>query len=222
MNSQTPYLKLSVKLVKLAYLSILPSILMRLVTRLTLSSFILIAPNFAVQAAEMPIKPVSEVDFLGLDLIKADLNTVRSHLWDIGGFLQAKTTVKQRNIDKFFPWSNLRDSYYVQFRYNHAGKITSVKRLYRPYSQESAHPNNEIKTKDIALQLIKEVGQPTSVTRKGWGGSLKYSAYTWQDDKVTIKVDREGSTKLGNVFIEYIIDINDPFEVNKEDKAGQV
>lgn len=222
MNSQTPRLKKSAKSVKLAYLSILPSILMRLITRLTLSSSILISSICVAQAAEIAVKPISEVEFLGLDLIKADLNTVRSHLWDIGGFLQAKTTVKQRNVDKFFTWSNLRDSYYVQFRYNHAGKVTSVKRLYRPYSQASAHPNNEIKTKDIALQLIKEVGQPTSVTRKGWGGTLKYAAYTWQDDRVTIKVDREGSTKLGNVFIEYIIDINDPFEVNKEDKAGQV
>ena len=175
----------------------------------------------AGQAAEAPVKPISQIEFLGLELITANLNTVRSHLWDIGGFLQAKTTVRQRNLDKFFTWSNIRDSYYVLFRYNNSGKVTSVKRLYRPYSQESAHPNNEIQTRDIALQLIQKVGQPTSIIKKGWGGSQKYPAYTWQDDRVTIKVDREGNTKLGNVFIEYIIDINDPFEVIKKDKAGQ-
>lgn len=174
------------------------------------------------QAAEPIVKPISQIEFLGLELITVNIGTVRRHLWDIGGFLQAETTVRQRNLDKFFTWSNIRDSYYVQFRYNNSGRVTSVKRLYRPYSQESAHPNNEIHTRDIALQLIQKVGQPTSMIKKGWGGSQKYPAYTWQDDKVTIKIDREGSTKLGNVFIEYIIDINDPFEVNKEDKAGQV
>ncbi len=187
-----------------------------------LTCLFLVSSIQASQAEQPSVKPISQIEFLGLELITADLNKVRSHLWDIGGFLQAKTTVRQRNLDKFFAWSNIEDSYYVQFRYNNSGKVTSVKRLYRPYSQESAHPNNEIKTHDIALQLIQKVGQPTSMVKKGWGGSHKYPAYTWQDDKVTIKVDREGSTKLGNVFIEYIIDINDPFEVIGKSKAGQV
>jgi hypothetical protein len=173
------------------------------------------------QAAEPAVKPISQIEFLGLELITADLDTVRRHLWDIGGFMQARINVRQRNLDKFFALSNILDSYYVQFRYNNAGKITSVKRLYRPYSLESTHPYNEIQTRDIALQLIQKVGQPTSMIKKGWGGGQKYPAYTWQDDKVTIKVDREGNTNLGNVFIEYIIDINDPFEVIKQDKEGQ-
>ncbi len=172
------------------------------------------------KAAEPTVEPISQIEVLGLDLITANIDTVRRHLRGIGGFLQAKTTIKQHNLDKFFAWSNIRDSYYVQFRYNNSGKVTSVKRLYRPYSQESAHPNNEIQTRDIALQLIQKVGQPTLMIKKGWVGQ-KYPAYTWQDDKVTIKVDREGSTKLGNVFIEYIIDINDPYEVIKKDKEGQ-
>ena len=174
------------------------------------------------QAAEPIVKPISQVEVLGLELISADLDKVRTHLWDIGGFLQAESTMRQRNLDKFFTWSNIRDSYYLQFRYNNSGKVTSVKRLYRPYSQESTHSNNEIQTRDVALQIIQKIGQPTSMIKKGWGGSQKYSAYTWQDDKVTVKVDREGSTKLGNVYIEYIIDINDPFEVIKKDKEGKV
>ncbi len=175
----------------------------------------------ASQAAEPTVKPISQVEFLGLELITANLDTVRRHLWDIGGFMQARINVRQRNLDKFFAWSNIRDSYYVQFRYNNSGKVTSVKRLYRPYSQQSEHPYNEIQTRDIALKLIQKVGQPTSIIKKGWGGGQKYPAYTWQDDKVTIKIDREGSTTLGNVFIEYIIDINDHFEVIKNDKGGQ-
>ena len=189
--------------------------------QLFMACFLMVSAIQIAQAAEPIVKPINQIEFLGLELITADLNKVRSHLWDIGGFLQAKTTVKQRNLDKFFAWSNIRDSYYVQFRYNNSGKVTSVKRLYRPYSQKSPRPNNEVQTYDIALQLIQKVGQPTSMVKKGWGGGKKYPAYTWQDDKVTIKVDREGSTKLGNVFIEYIIDINDPFEVIETDTEGR-
>lgn len=174
-----------------------------------------------VQAAEPAVKPISQIEFLGLELITANFERVRTHFWEIGGLSQAKSTVRQRNLDKFFARSNMQDSYYVQFRYNNAGKVTSVKRLYRPYSQQSAHANNEIQTRDIALQLIQKVGQPTSMIKKGWGGGQKYPAYTWQDDKMTIKVDREGSTNLGNVFIEYTIDINDPFEVTKPVNGGQ-
>jgi len=176
----------------------------------------------AIQAAEF--KPISQITVLGLDLIESDLNSVRSRLWDIGGFLQAKSTVKQHNIDKFFPWSTMRDSYHITFRYNHAGKITSVKRLYRPYSLEQNNQRTALKTRDVATQLIKQIGQPTSVESKGWGGSLSYRSYTWQDDKITIRVDREGSEKLGNIFIQYSVNIHDPYEVvqknNIENEAG--
>jgi hypothetical protein len=217
MNQQSPYHKPSLTSVTRGYSSRLLSV----ITRLAFSILILTGSIAVSQAEETAVKPINEVEFFGLELINADLETVRNHLWGIGGFLQAKTTVRLRNLDKFFAWYNMQDSYYVQFRYNQAGKVTSVKRLYRPYSLESAHQNNEIKTKDIALKLIKQIGQPTGMVKKGWGGGFKYPAYTWQDDKVTIRVDREGSTNLGNVFIEYIIDINDPFEVKKA-KAGEV
>ena len=164
-------------------------------------------------------KPLKDTKFLGLKLIDADLNKVREQLWDIGGFLQAQTTVRQRNIDKFYPWTILRDSYYITFRYNHAGKVTSVKRLYRPYSLEVNNKTSAIQTQDIAMSLITELGKPTYIKRKNSGGGLSYLSYTWQDEDMSIVIDREGSERLGNIFIKYTIKTNDPYEVNKDNKS---
>jgi len=140
-------------------------------------------------------------------------------LWDIGGFLQAKSTVQQRNIDKFFPWSTIRDSYHVTFQYNHAGDVVSVKRVYRPYSLLNNNKRSPINTKDVALKLIPDLGQPTQTVRKGWGGGLSYPSYTWQDETMQISIDREGSEKLGNVYIEYVIKTKDRYAVVKDQEA---
>jgi len=79
--------------------------------QIVLGMFVIIAltnPVHAEDLAQDPTakptetKPLKDIEFLGMKLIDANLNSVRSHLWDVGGFLQAKTTVKQRNIDKFF------------------------------------------------------------------------------------------------------------------------
>ena len=164
-------------------------------------------------------KPLNEVEFLGLNLVQANLNTVRTHLWDIGGFLQAKSTVQQRNIDKFFPWSTIRDSYHVTFQYNHAGDVVSVKRVYRPYSLLNNNKRSPINTKDVALKLIPDLGQPTQTVGKGWGGGLSYPSYTWQDETMQISIDREGSEKLGNVYIEYVIKTKDRYAVVKDQEA---
>ena len=160
---------------------------------------------------------VSEVKVLGLDLLETDPKKVRKQLSNLGGFLQSKGTVNQNNLDKYFPWSIDRDSYYYLFRFNHAGKVTSVKRLYRPYSLEQVNKRTPIETRDVASDLIRKLGQPTFVTSKGWGGTQNYRAYTWQDDKMTITIDREGSESLGNVYIKYTVNIHDPYEV--EDKG---
>ncbi|VAW44916.1 hypothetical protein MNBD_GAMMA03-802 [hydrothermal vent metagenome] len=165
--------------------------------------------------------PVSKLKVLGISLIEADVTSVRSHLWDIGGYLQAKSSVEQHNYDKFFPWSTMRESYYILFRYNHAGKITSVKQLYRPYSIKQNNQRTAIKIRDIALPFIQKLGQPTQIQTKGWGGSLSYRAYTWQDDKVTITIDREGGEKLGNIFIQYTVNIHDPYDVIKQKANNQ-
>ena len=161
---------------------------------------------------------LANTEFLGLKLAEADINSVRSHLWDIGGFMQAKDTIRQRNIDKFYPWSTIKDSYYIIFKYNHAGKVVSVKRLYRPYSTENRNSRDTIKTRQVALRLIKSLGQPTNINRKGWGGTPSYLSYMWQDENMKVVIDREGGEYFGNIFIEYTIKKNKRFEVLKDDK----
>jgi hypothetical protein len=144
-----------------------------------------------------------DAKFLGLKLSGANINSVRAHLWDIGGFSQARTTVRQRNVDKFFTWSSIRDSYHVTFNYNHNGEVVSLIRLYRPYSTLQTNKHTPISTEDVALELINELGQPTLIERKGWGGTPSYPSYIWQDEAIRITVDREGSEMFGNVFVKY-------------------
>ncbi len=167
----------------------------------------------AEDVPEQPVKALNETEFLGLKLAEANINSVRSHLWDVGGFLQAKSTVKQRNIDKFYPWSSIRDSYYITFEYNHAGNVVSVTRLYRPYSTELNNKRSAITTKEVALKFISEYGQPTAIQTKGWGGSPSYPSYIWENETLRILIDREGSELYGNVFIRYEIKNNRRFEV---------
>lgn len=186
---------------------------MKLLLRTLIYSLILNAFfTFGLMAA------VKDTPFLGLKLVGQDLNGVRNQLWDIGGFLQDRSTVRQRNVDKFFAWSNIRDSYYVEFRYNNAGKVVSAKRLYRPNSILNANKRTPIETRDVALGIIAQAGQPTQVIRKGWGGSPSYRSYIWKDDDLTIIVDREGSEIYGNVFVEYIVNQQDPFFVEPKPK----
>lgn len=162
--------------------------------------------------------PIDQVRLLGLTLVDNDLNVVRRQLWNIGGFLQARSTVKQRNVDKFFTWSRIRDSYYVEFRYDHSGKITSAKQLFRPASIELVNRYSDIKTREVAQELIDQIGQPTSIQRKGWGGTPNYTAYTWQGDQLTIVVDREGSDRYGNVFIKYTVKRDPYFVAQKKEE----
>ncbi|GAB6070257.1 hypothetical protein JCM30760_13540 [Thiomicrorhabdus hydrogeniphila] len=158
-------------------------------------------------------KALKDTQFLGIKLADANLDSVRKQLWDIGGFLQAKSTIRQRNIDKFYPWSTLRDSYYITFRYNNAGNLTSVKRLYRPYGEKGSHKNRAIATREVALKLMTDLGQPNNIERKNSDGGMSYLSYTWQDKDMKITIDREGSNILGNVFVEYTLKNNNPYEV---------
>lgn len=170
----------------------------------------------SVEAADEENPPLAQVTLLGIELATANLNQVREQLWDIGGFMQARSTVRQRNIDKFFTWSRIRDSYYVEFRYNNSGNVTSVKRLYRPYSIEHQNRRSAITTDEVAEKLSADLGQPFMV-RKGWGGSLSYSSYRWEDDKIQVLIDREGGEQLGNVFVQYTIKEQSPYAVAQKD-----
>lgn len=157
--------------------------------------------------------PIKDVTLLGIKLSDSNLDKVREHMWDIGGFLQDRSTVKQRNIDKFFTSSNLKESSYVKFRYNNSGYVTSAIQLYRPISIHHKNSRNPIQTRDVALDIIRQIGEPNQVLSKGWGGSPNYRSYIWKDEYITVIVDREGGEIFGRVFVKFIVNKQDPFYV---------
>ncbi|MEA3404472.1 MAG: hypothetical protein U9R28_01895 [Pseudomonadota bacterium] len=182
--------------------------------QICLLTFLAVYPwQLSHAAVEEGVVDLNKVTVLGIEPTSYNIAKVREHLWNIGGFLQARSTIRQRNVDKFFAWSRIRDSYYLEFRYNHIGNVTSVKRLYRPYSTEQTNRRSAITTKDVALELTADLGQPHSTQRKGWGGTLAYSSFVWEDDNMRIVVDREGSEKLGNVFVEYTVKKESPYAI---------
>jgi hypothetical protein len=162
------------------------------------------ADEVTTQAAAQTT-PIHEVTFLGFKVAEQDLNSLRKNLWEIGGFLQARSTVRQKNVDKFFPWSNLRENYYLECQYDRKGKLTSLYQLFRPQSISFNNRRSEITTTQVARTLIKQLGQPTYTKVKSWAGTGNYRAYFWEDDKMKITVDRQGSERLGNVFVLYQI-----------------
>lgn len=178
-------------------------------------TYSLILNTFLISSASSALKDTA---FLGMKLTDLDYASVRTQLLGVGGFKQDRTTTQLRNVDKFFTSYNLRDSYYIEFRYNDAGNVVSVKRLYRPNSILNANKRTPIDTRDVAFSIIDQAGQPTQVLRKGWGGSPTYSAYIWKDEDLTIIVDREGSELYGNVFVEYIVNKQDPYFVEPKFK----
>lgn len=154
--------------------------------------------------------PIDNVKILGVRIVDQKVETVRQLLWDLGGFLQAKSTLKQKNVDKFFTWSQIKDSYYIEFRYNPAGNVTLVKRLFRyasPLYHNKLHP---IDTREVAREIVAQIGLPTQIVRKSWGAGPSYNSYLWDSEKVKVTVDREGSDYYGNIFVEYKNKI-DPF-----------
>ncbi|MDG4812806.1 hypothetical protein P8629_07285 [Hydrogenovibrio sp. 3SP14C1] len=169
-----------------------------------------------VSAADRP-KPIDKITLLGLDLTKSSLDSVRQQLWDIGGFQQARSTVRQRNIDKFFSVSRFKDSYYVEFHYDNAGNVTSAYQLFEYRTIEFQNRRTPVQTRAVALEIMQQIGQPTQVIRKGWGGMPGYNAYIWKNDLMTVEVDREGSEILGNVFVKYTVN-TDPYFVADKDK----
>lgn len=154
--------------------------------------------------------PIDDVKILGVTIVDQDVATVRQLLWDIGGFLQAKSTLRQKNIDKFFPVSQIRDTYYIEFRYNPDGDVHTVTRQFRYSSSSYNNRLFPILTREIAAEIASQIGQPTKVVRKSWGSGPSYNSYIWEGEKITVTVDREGSDFYGNIFVRYRNKV-DPF-----------
>jgi len=161
--------------------------------------------NFA-QAEQTP----DQVTLLGINLLSADQTLVRKHLREVGGFRQERATFSHPNVDKFFPVSNLRDSYYIEFRYDANGQIVSAKRLYRRSGRHSINEFRDLTTQDLARKLASELGQAPQVSRKQREGNASYPTYSWQTTDLSIKIDHQASNPLQPIFVEYTL-ARDPF-----------
>ncbi|WP_162173031.1 hypothetical protein [Thiomicrospira pelophila] len=161
--------------------------------------------------------PPEQAELLGIKLTEADMKSVRAHLNNLGGFKQDRATADHHNMDKFFAYSNLRDSYYVQFRYDANGKVVSAKRLLRRSGNHFNNDYRDVETQQVARQLIETYGQPNQVIRKSLNGLPSYASFVWQDDEVRITVDRVGSDRYAPIFIEYEIS-TDPYVAKQENE----
>lgn len=171
---------------------------------------------FTLPVVGLAQTPPEQAQLLGIKLTEADMNSVRAHLRNLGGFKQDRATADHRNMDKFFAYSNLRDSYYVQFRYDANGKVVSAKRLLR---RSGTHFNNDyrdLETQQVARELIEVYGQPNQVIRKSLNGLPSYASFVWQDDEMRITIDRVGSDRYAPIFIEYEVN-TDPYIAKQED-----
>lgn len=161
--------------------------------------------------------PPEQAELLGIKLTEADMKSVRAHLRDLGGFKQDRATADHHNMDKFFAYSNLRDSYYVQFRYDANGKVVSAKRLLRRSGNHFNNDYRDVETQQVARQLIETYGQPNQVIRKSLNGLPSYASFVWQDEEVRITVDRVGSDRYAPIFIEYEVS-TDPYVAKRENE----
>ncbi|WP_052501537.1 hypothetical protein [Thiomicrospira microaerophila] len=169
------------------------------------------SPTIGLQAANL-----DQVKLVGIDLFNANQTQVRQHIRHIGGFQQERATFNHPNVDKFFPVSNLRDSYYLEFRYDANGQIVSAKRLYRRSGVRLINEYRDITTQDLARLLSAELGQPPKVLRKQREGGLSYPSYIWETEDITIKIDHRGSSPYQPIFVEYKL-ARDPFAAKIEE-----
>ncbi|KUJ72068.1 hypothetical protein [Thiomicrospira sp. WB1] len=164
-----------------------------------------------VMGADNPAK-VDAVTLAGIELADATMESVRKHLWQVGGFTLARKS-NGHNLDKFFTRTRMEDSYYLRFRYDPQGKLVSAYRLYRPQSTHQSNHRGPIQTRQVARDLIRDLGQPTRTEYKTWAGMPGYRAYVWEGETVRIRVDRVGSDPLSPVFVEYALE-RDPYAVD--------
>lgn len=177
--------------------------------RLTISLFLISCFTYAYSASNT--EKINNASFFGIKILESNVDSVKTQLWNIGGFTQARSTQNKRAIDKFFISYQARDSYYIKFRYTSNGKLISAKRLYRPNSIHFKNKHGFIQTSDVARKLMKDLGQPTQIITRT-NPIRPYSKYKWETDKLTIIIDRVGSQYLGNVFILYKVK-TDPYFV---------
>lgn len=172
----------------------------------------LILRSGSAQAVEIlpqpPEKPlaVQDVTLFGLKLRTANLNDIRKHLWRLGGFLQAHTTLRQINVDRFYSWSRSRDSYYVEFHYDPKGRFQWAVQVFRYHPHkilEHAPSPAPLTTTTIMNRLRQQLGPPQTVRLKQASGMPAYPRYEWQDEVMEVIVDRMDGDPLQPVVVIY-------------------
>jgi hypothetical protein len=132
----------------------------------------------------------SDYSLLGLKLATATKDDIRNGLYSWDGLEQSKATIYRKQFNRFYPKNILREAYRLDFRYEQDGHFSSLQLRYRPFAPEYNNSNKEIDTPDIVRQLIPMIGMPTRFKRMS-SGLPSYNAYHWEDDKVSIMLDRE-------------------------------
>jgi hypothetical protein len=133
----------------------------------------------------------SDYNLLGLKLVAANKQEIRNALFNWDGFDQTQSTLYRKQFNRFYPKNILRETYRLDFRYEQDGRFASMHILYRPFAPEYANNSKGIDIPDIVKQLIPMIGTPNARLRRAVSGLPSYDAYRWEDEKMTILLDRE-------------------------------
>lgn len=80
--------------------------LQSILTKLLIFTLLMLSATL-LKASE---EKINQASFLGLSILNSDLNKVRTQLWSIGGFTQARSTKQKRAVDKFFTTYQLKET----------------------------------------------------------------------------------------------------------------
>ncbi len=133
-------------------ITLVKNVMLKFIPTILLSLLFLPVPALA------DIEKINNASLFGISILDSNVNKVREQLWNIGGFNQAQSTKKKRAFDKFFPSYKAKDSYFIEFKYTSSGKLLSAKRLYKPQSIGFKNKRSRIKTKEVALELVEQIG----------------------------------------------------------------
>jgi len=133
----------------------------------------------------------SDYQLLDLKLLNANKEDIRKNLYKWDGFDQTQSTVKRAQFNRFYPKNILREVYRLDFRYQKNNQFASLRILYRAFEPEFSNQPQGTDTEAIVQQLIPMIGMPKSRQYRTSPGIRGYNSYTWEDDKMTIVLDRE-------------------------------
>ncbi len=155
--------------------------------RLLFIFIVLCMASYSIWAAT-----ASDYHLLGLKLVSTNKDEIQKSLYSWDGLDQSQSTLYRKQFNRFYPKNILRETYRLDFRYEQDGRFASMQVLYRPFLPEYANQNQGIDIPDIVAQLTPIIGAPNARFRRTASGLPSYNAYQWEDEKVTIMLDREG------------------------------